>query len=1367
MRRLLSVIGASILLAIATISGPSLSPGDSQTASPSNSGRAFAQTGAGPTLSFTMYDSSLEYTTLPFAPVTAELRDAGGAVKAIGFGAADGEGSANVTFSAGPGIFDFGAAGTPIEPGDTLTLSQSGAEPLDYVVPSFGAEIDLDGSRLVGVGPAGATVEVDLASTGTPTSFEASVAVDISGAFALDLTDSLGLVEGGVSGSVEMTTGEGHVISADVAALAAEIRIGTSGVSGSSTPGTMVEVTVERDGEDPRAFGPTKVIEGADWSISLGGGGFGPGPGPGAGGSIILTAGDTVRITRSGGQVEIARSLETALKAMTIEVNPASDTVSGTAPADSALRLNADSIDGGSAEVSGMSGADGMYSIPVGGSFDLSAGWRVSVAYAAAPGINVSAIAVLPKARIPVHLPIGQGFATPGQTVTVTLRAASGDLKSMFPTQADAQGEYFIWLGGAFSGDPADLQVPEPGDTVELAFVEGDPTPMRVPDLSAIPDTDAETISGLTEPGAVVQVDVSTADGEIETFMEEADASGAYSASLVGTLDLQRPSGGTVSITPLHGNAFYTSWAAARLSVSVGNTLQGSFILGSGAFGRLVTAELLAPDGTVVADAVTRSFGGGVVIIGAGVNAVGDIFFMSVSDITGTPVDMRPGDTLRMTVADDVFELEIPPIDAVVFVDANTISGQTSANSDITMWVSQMPPSIDLIAETTSDGDGRFVYNFSGQLDLKYGDQIQLGVAQREHMLLNFIIAPGLLVDLDQSLLLGSSGPNNEIFLTLTRGGETLYSDVMGSDASGAFFAIFFDESFNRIVLQPGDIIKAEAIDPELDVLELVVPLLEIDQAVDTNVIDGQATPGGTLILIATETYARPSTFGIAQAWPAISAGGTWTADFVPSVDVKPGTQVAAIYRPENGHYALRTDTEPILNAEHSGPNACGFGDKRAELALDLSDAASVALANAAPTSRFDGYFSSVLRDTEGMSVRSAATNRVAADLGEMEPEIELGTLDLTPNWEVGLLSGTGPANAQYSVLPAVPCAAQQEPGILNFNFAFAIPGSTAEDGTINQFIPPFFSAPGSGVEIAFYAESDHRWFRQFYRALAEIYLLTDRVTGRTNTLEDVVVILRASDGTEKARAVVRADENGAFDARFVDGEGEPVVSQVGDTVVLQAAGETPEIPVETLLFDWSEGSSEIVGNGPAGRDVVLSLRFASGGAVSIDLTADAGGRWLFTALDVPTRADWSMADVVGVRATMQTPNGHSIISQTAGFEPGGPGPGPDPSEGGTKIFLPFASSNRAGLVADAGPVHPSTAIADRATNVESSLDSIQLTPRFGVGPTGFHGALDRVPTWPLSDSQPPSARPSAYPRWSMSSAGEASSWSLTAPAQP
>ena len=63
----------------------------------------------------------------------------------------------------------------------------------------------------------------------------------------------------------------------------------------------------------------------------------------------------------------------------------------------------------------------------------------------------------------------------------------------------------------------------------------------------------------------------------------------------------------------------------------------------------------------------------------------------------------------------------------------------------------------------------------------------------------------------------------------------------------GAFFAIFADESFQRIVLQPGDIIKAEAIDPELDVLELIVPVVEIQQDLDSDVISGQASAGGNL----------------------------------------------------------------------------------------------------------------------------------------------------------------------------------------------------------------------------------------------------------------------------------------------------------------------------------------------------------------------------------------------------------------------------------------------------------------------------------------------------------------------------------------
>ena len=56
----------------------------------------------------------------------------------------------------------------------------------------------------------------------------------------------------------------------------------------------------------------------------------------------------------------------------------------------------------------------------------------------------------------------------------------------------------------------------------------------------------------------------------------------------------------------------------------------------------------------------------------------------------------------------------------------------------------------------------------------------------------------------------------------------------------------------------------------------------------------------------------------------------------MPRIDVRPGSRFFALYRPPQGHYVLRTRTVPILNAEHTGPNACGYGLPYEDVSLTL-----------------------------------------------------------------------------------------------------------------------------------------------------------------------------------------------------------------------------------------------------------------------------------------------------------------------------------------------------------------------------------------------------------------------------------------------
>ena len=141
-------------------------------------------------------------------------------------------------------------------------------------------------------------------------------------------------------------------------------------------------------------------------------------------------------------------------------------------------------------------------------------------------------------------------------------------------------------------------------------------------------------------------------------------------------------------------------------------------------------------------------------------------------------------------------------------------------------------------------------------------------------------------------------------------------------------------------------------------------------------------------------------------------------------------------------------------------------------------------------------------------------------------------------------------------------------------------------------------------------------------------------------------------DAMTGARDIVSADVTSevraaayGFGADVVDGAGVTITMEPGDTVRLAASGETAEIPVEELNFDWSPGT-DIAGQAEAGREVEIVMQLSDGRIIDVERSADDNGRIDYGAADVPPRATWSMADVVGVRMIITLDSLHQILAE-------------------------------------------------------------------------------------------------------------------------
>ena len=1294
-----------------------------------------------PTVTVTMLYNTITYQTVPNSFVTAELALANG-TKSPGAGGAGPDGLAYIQFFNTGGGGGGGGGGQPVvRSGSTITLLRQAGKALKVTVPALSADVNTDTDTIYGSAPAGASLQVALVNGDTVVT--RTVTASAMGRYELVLTGQVDLMPGAVTGTVSYDSAapDHHRFVATFQAFGADLTVGARGLRGRITPGSRVAMAVVRPDGSRRDFNGPEIVNGN--TFTLGAGGF-AGQGGGGGGGPMgppppITAGDQVVITTTlQGQSPVATTV--TVPALTMNMNTSTDMVNGTAPAGMVLTLTADDMDGRTATETTTVAGDGSFSASLSPKADLGPGWRVRAGFDVAPAIRVGVLSVSNKIRVGIDSSITSGRAQPGRQITITLRAADGTVKSEQPVVVNDFGEYFAFFGGfggAFfpgggqGGLPARV-VPLAGDRIELNFVDADPVFLPVPRLSAVVDVATDTVSGDAPNGNPVRlvVDGMPAAGATGT----AGSNDHYELKAAAGTDLTRPAGGSVYTSLPSGNEFFITWAATALNILPGNNFTGgNFIFGNGAAGRQVKLELFGSDGKLVVSQTIDTDSGGIVIIGGGVNfqGGGGQFFTTLTDLTGAPVPVRAGDKLRVTAGDSLAEVVIPPLNAIVFVQTDSVNGSTEPNLPVTIRAADGLGTNTAESTLTADASGNFSTSFAGKFDIRYGDFLQLEVQKDGHLIVGVIIAPGLYLDLDSGALLGSTGPSAKLALVIKRGTQTIAQQTVEAASDGAFQTQLVDASGAPVVLRTGDVITVTPTDPKLDKFSLTVPEIEIAWDINADTVTGRATPGGTLAMISFDAYLRLGSNPFTQAWPELAADGRYATEFVPSLNVRPGTRLFSIYRPPQGHYVAHTRTVPILNAEHTGPNVCGYATPRLDVASTLKDMSGKTLATAAPRSRFDGYFFGPLRDAQKAAVATMMSQTVSAKLETTPVDTLLPQMAITVNRQANQVAGIGPASTRIYINPAVPCSEQQAPqGLgINIQFGFGFSPNTSPTGQFQFFLPPFLNQPGTGLEVAFYGPNDHRVFKQIYRPLVQVFIDAARVDGIASALGSLSLHLERG-GTSVAQGTTTVDENGRYTAKLQKDKKDEII-KVGDVVHLLAPEEDVTVTVEALGFDFSADETGLVGRAPAGRQVQVLFRLKDGNILSINLPVDDKGQFRFGGADVPPRADWKMTDISGVRVVLATQSGHQIISQTDKYEVG-PNVNPIPIGGGgaRKIFLP-SMVKRAGRNGQPAVGAGQSALPARSDEaVDQSQDALGAVLTTGRPTTS---AADRIFIRPLS----------------------------------
>jgi hypothetical protein len=144
----------------------------------------------------------------------------------------------------------------------------------------------------------------------------------------------------------------------------------------------------------------------------------------------------------------------------------------------------------------------------------------------------------------------------------------------------------------------------------------------------------------------------------------------------------------------------------------------------------------------------------------------------------------------------------------------------------------------------------------------------------------------------------------------------------------------------------------------------------------------------------------------------------------------------------------------------------------------------------------------------------------VRATIGSATAEVALPELTVTVNWQTGQVSATGPATTAWTLAtPTGTCFGAPVgfgPGGGGGGGTTFRAGQTNAQGALTTQIPA--PDPGDGIQVAFLTTEGHRFYRQVFRSLGQVFVHTDRVTGRATPLSPVTLILQSAGGTERGR---------------------------------------------------------------------------------------------------------------------------------------------------------------------------------------------------------------------------------------------------------
>jgi hypothetical protein len=882
--------------------------------------------------------------TLPNAALTATIRS-GTTSKGLAVAIVDGLGwLGNTSF------FDQGRA-VDVASGDAVDFFVNGAK-TTVTLPTITGGVD----------PATDVVSGTISGVGLPASLTLlahghtrAVTTDAAGRFSTDWT---GTADIGQDDQVDVA----YQVAAGFWALVSlypqngfTVYETWNGVWGYTAPGTAVTVTL-RAGD-----GTLKESGTATADATSGGWWYGAG--------VDVVPGDQVQVQVGGATVA------STVSALAATVDVANDTVAGTGPANSSLRISFWRSEGTAArflEQTVPTAGDGRFHA------DFAAvgigRWRGSgyAVHADTPRADTALYFWAPYAVVDQDKNAVGGAAAAGASVTVTLRDAGGTTKETRIATADpTSGDYS-------AGFKADVV---PGDTVQVTG-GGLAATIPIVSLTAQADRTADTIYG-TAPASAAHLrvrrwgslqDISGPYYERDAFTS--NAAGQYTANLGAEVDLHNNHSGELhyhtggSLDDQLQVVHY--WTPYLMTSVTHDWTWGQTALPGGP----ATLTLLNPAGGVKASLnVTQSSPDG--------------RFQIDWPKLGAWVD--PGDRVVLETGSYTEAATVVEIAAAVDAGAdpstgselalNAVKGQALVTGTGPAWsLLWVQVEKDRLLYVPTDGAGHFMADLSGIRDIRSGETVRLGYSD-DHFndVIGEFAEPYLMVRANRThdWVQGEAPQETNVVVRVLRNGQEIGRGESHTGGGTWFHVNPQQPDGRRTDIQTGDVVEVTA-----GGLAATVEIVDVTGAVDadTEVVSGRLFGVPYPATVRIEVWVKNGPSRDVQT----DATGNFSADF-SGFDIHSGDNVGIWYLRPDGHMAGIVRSHFRLETDVTDDDVWGQTTPGARVDLTLSAPGLAAGAVKARTTVWadaEGQFGTVFGDMKGRREDIAPGDTIAGQAG-------------------------------------------------------------------------------------------------------------------------------------------------------------------------------------------------------------------------------------------------------------------------------------------------------------------------------------------------------------------------------------------------